>query len=195
MKLQFTLMVAGLFALAGAAHATDLNYDYLQAGYAEVDFDDIDEDLTAVSLGGSFLVAERIYLFGSYTDGQTDRFAGGRLETTGYTLGAGYRYGVGPQTDFNFAAAFEYADVEGTGGLSFLGSDSESGYSLTVGVRHLVSEAFELDADVTYVDIADDDTILTVGGLWHINPQVAVGLGYFTGSDAQGFEGGVRFKF
>ena len=195
MKLKFTLLAAGLFALGGAAHATDLKYDYLQVGYAEVDFDDVDEDLTCISIGGSFLVAEQVYLFGSYTDGETDRFAGGRLETTGYTLGAGYRYGVGPQTDFNFAAAFEYADVEGTGGLSFLGSDSENGYSLTVGVRHLVAREFELGADVTYVDIADDDTILTVGGLWHINDQVALGLGYFTGSDAQGFEGAVRFKF
>ncbi|MFU8822075.1 MAG: outer membrane beta-barrel protein [Gammaproteobacteria bacterium] len=195
MKLKITLLAAGLFALAGAAHATDLNYDYIHAGYAVVDFDDVDEDLTGISIGGSFLVAEQVYLFGSYTDGRTDRFAGGRLESTGYTLGAGYRYGVGPQTDFNFAAAYEYADVEGTGGLSFLGSDSESGYSLSVGVRHLVAPAFELGTDVTYVDIADDDTILTVGGLWHINDHVAVGLGYFTGSDAQGFEGGLRFKF
>ena len=152
MKLQFPLLAAGLFALASVAQATDLNYDYLQVGYAEVDFDDVDEDLTSVSIGGSFLVAEQIYLFGSYTDGQTDRFAGGRLESTGYTLGMGYRYGVGPQTDFNFAAAYEYADVEGTGDPH-------------------------------------------CGGLWHINEQIAVGLGYFTGSDAQGFEGGVRFKF
>ena len=195
MKLKCTFLAAGLFALAGAAHATELNYDYLEAGYAEVDFDDVDEDLTGITIGGSFLVAEQIYLFGRYTDGRTDRFAGGRLESTGYTLGMGYRYGVGPQTDFNFAAAYEYADVEGTGGLSFLGSDSENGYSLTVGVRHLAAQAFELGADVTYVDIADDDTILTVGGLWHVNQQVALGLGYFTGSDAQGFEGGVRFKF
>ena len=195
MQRKFIFLAAGLCALAGAAHATDLNYDYLQAGYAEVDFDDVDEDLTGITIGGSFLVAEQIYLFGSYADGQTDRFAGGRLESTGYTLGMGYRYGVGPQTDFNFAAAYEYAEVEGTGGLSFLGSDSENGYSLTVGVRHLVSQAFELGADVTYVDIADDDTILTMGGLWHVNPLVALGLGYFTGSDAQGFEGGVRFKF
>lgn len=196
MNAGFTFLAAGLFAFAGAAQATNLNYDYLEIGYAKVDFDDVDEDLTALSIGGSFLVSEDIYLFGSYTDGETDKFAGGRLETTAYTLGIGYRYGVGPQTDFNFAAAFEGAEVEGAGNLSFLGSDSENGYSLSIGARHLVAPEFELGLDVTYVDIGDeDDTVLTAGGLWHITDVVAVALGYAVGNDAQSIEGGVRFKF
>lgn len=191
-----TMLAAGLLAITGAAQATNLNYDYLEIGYSEVDFDDVDEDLQALSIGGSFLVSEAIYVFGSYADGETDDFAGGRLETTGYTLGLGYRYGVGPQTDFTFAAAFENAEVEGAGGLSFLGSDSENGYSLSVGARHLVAPEFELGLEASYVDIGDeDDTVVTAGGLWHITEVVAIGLAYSLGSDAQSIEGGVRFKF
>lgn len=195
MNAKFTLLAAGLFLFAGATHATDLNYDYIEVGYSEVDFDDFDEDLTGIYIGGSFLVSNEIFIYGNYSDGQTDRFAGGRLDVSGYALGLGYRVGVSPQTDVNFGAAFERADVEGKGALSGLGSDAENGYSLSIGVRHLVSREFELGADVTYVDIDSDDTILTVGGLWHVTDLVAVGLGYFVGSDASGFEGGVRFKF
>jgi len=195
MKVTFAFLAAGLFMMSGAAHATDLNYNYIEVGYFEVDYDDFSEDLTGIAIGGSMLVANEIYVFGGYQDGETDRFAGGRLGLTGYTLGVGYRFGLGPQTDFNFAAAFERAKVEGKGGLSFLGSDSENGYSLSVGVRHLVTRQFELGADVTYVDISDDDTILTLGGLLHLSDLVAVGLGYFVGSDADGFEGRLRFKF
>lgn len=199
MNAKFTVLLAGLFGLVGMAQATDLNYDYVEVGYAEVDFDDFDEDLTGFYIRGSFLLAEQIYLFGGYADGETDSFNAfdgrGRLESTGYTLGVGYRYGVGNQTDFTFGAAFERAEIEGKGGLSFLGSDSENGYSLSVGLRHLVTPQVELGANVAYVDIGDDDTILTLGGLFHITELVAVGLAYFVGSDADGFEGGVRFKF
>lgn len=195
MDAKFMLLAAGLLVFAGTAHATDLNYDYIEAGYSQVDFDDIDEDLTGVSIGGSFLVSDEIFVYGNYVDGETDRFAGGRLGVTGFTLGLGYRLGVAPQTDFTFGAAFERSKVEGQGALSFLGSDSENGYSLSVGARHLLVPEFELAADVTYVDIGEDDTILTLGGLWHITQLVAVGLDYFVGSDASGFEGRIRFKF
>jgi hypothetical protein len=199
MKLKFTALLAGVFGLVGMTHATGLNYDYIEVGYAEVDFDDFDQDLKGVFVRGSFLIADQVYLFGGYADGETDRFGGpgggGRIASTGYTLGLGYRYGIGPGTDFNFGAAFERSKVEGKGGLSFLGSDSENGYSLSVGLRHLVTPQFELGTDVSYVDIGDDDTILTIGGLFHITELVAVGLAYFVGSDADGFEGGIRFKF
>ncbi|HUG99817.1 MAG TPA: outer membrane beta-barrel protein [Gammaproteobacteria bacterium] len=195
MDAKITLLAAGLLMFTGTAQATELNYDYIEVSYSEVDFDDFDEDLTGVTIGGSFLVSEEIFVYGAYSDGETDSFGGGRIAVSGYSLGLGYRFGVSPQTDVNFGAAFERAKVEGKGAFSGLGSDSENGYSLSVGVRHLVTRDFELGADVTYVDIDTDDTVLTLGGLWHVTDLVAVGLGYFVGSDASGFEGGVRFKF
>lgn len=192
---KFAFLAVAVLAWSGAAHASDLNYDFIEVGYAVVDFDDFNADLKSVTIGGSFLASDEIYVFGGYSDGETDRFAGGRLAVTGYTLGLGYRLGLTRQTDINFAAAFERARVEGKGAFSPLGSDSENGYSLTVGMRHLVTREFELGADVTYVDISGDDTILTIGGLWHLTDLVAVGLQYFIGSDATGYEGGIRFKF
>lgn len=195
MALKFTLLAAALLALAGTARATDLNYDYIEAGYSAVDFDDFDEDLKMLSVAGSFLASDEIYVYGGYSDGQTDSFGGGRLGVTGFTLGLGYRFGISRQTDLNFSGAFERVRVEGKGALSPLGSDSENGYSLTVGLRHLITRELELGADVTYVDVGGDDTVLTLGGLWHVSDLVAVGLRYFVGSDADGFEGGIRFKF
>lgn len=199
MKTTLTLLSAGLFALAGTAQAAELNYDYIEAGYSVVDFDDIDEDLSGIFIAGSVLVSDEVFLYGSYTDGQTDRFTllgdRGRIGVSGFTLGIGLRTALAPQTDLNIGAAFERARVEGRGGLSYLGSDSDNGYSLTLGLRHLVAPTFELAADVTYVDISEDDTVLTLGGLWHASELVAVGLGYFVGSDASGLEARVRFKF
>lgn len=199
LKSRLLIGVAGALALAGVAQASDLNYDYIEAGYQVVDFDDVNQDLKSLTINGSFLIAEQVYMFAAYLDGETDSVSlgpnRGRIGLTGVTLGLGYRQELSRQTDLNFAAAFERREVEGQGGLSFLGSDDENGYSLSLGLRHLVTAQFELGADVTYIDVGDDDTVLTLGGLWHINEIVAVSASYFVGSDAEGFEGGIRFKF
>lgn len=190
---RLTLLAAGLIAFASPAQATDLNYDYVEVGYSHVDFDDFGPDLKSVIIGGSVLVSPDLYFFGRYLDGETDRFAGGRIAATNFTLGAGYRLPITRQTDLNFAGAFERARVRGRG--AFTGSDTDNGYSLSAGVRHLVAPEFELRGDVTYIDIDGDDTVLTLGGQWHVSELVAVGFDYFLGSDAEGFEGRVRFKF
>jgi hypothetical protein len=196
---NFSLAAAGVLAIAGAAQATDLNYNYVQVGYSVVDIDDVNEDIKSVGIDGSYLVTDTVYLFAGYADGESDRFSGfgtsGRLGLESYTLGVGYRYELAPQTDVNFSAAWERQKVEGRNGFSFLGSDSENGYSVAVGMRHLVTRQFEIGADVTYIDVADDDTILTFGALWHITDLVAVGGSYSLGSDADAITGGIRFKF
>lgn len=196
MHKKFAVLAASMFAFAGAAQATDLNYNYLDIGYTVTDIDDISVDVKSYGIAGSFLVSNEIFVYGGYMDGQTDRFFGGRIDISGYTLGLGYRLGISPQTDFNFGAAFERARLKGTGAHAGLGSESDNGYSLSVGVRHLFAPQFEFGAAVTYVDVFDDDdTVLSVGGLWHINEVVAVGLAYGVGSDASSYTGSVRFKF
>lgn len=196
MTAKFPFLAASLLAVAGAAHATDLNYDFVQVDYVVVDIDDFSEDLSGVSIAGSFLVTEEVYLFGGYADLKTDRVGGVRLSSDGYSLGVGYRYGLSRQTDLNFGAAFERAklSVSGIG----IGSDSASdnGYSLRVGVRHLLAPQVELGVGAVYVDIGDDDdTSAYIGGLWHITDLVAVSANLGFGSDATTYSGGIRFKF
>jgi predicted porin len=193
MKLKFALIVTALFGFAGAAQAAELNYNYVEVGYSVIDIDDFNEDLDSISVGGSYLFTPDVYGFASYSDGETGSFMGGKIAVSGYEIGLGYRIGMAPATDLNFEAAFQRAKVEGKG--AFSGSESENGYSIGVGVRHLVNPSIELLADVTYVDIEDDDTVLSVGGLWHITDVVAVGLGYSLASDFDGYTGTFRFKF
>lgn len=184
--------LAALLAIPGAAIATDLNYNYIEADYVTVDIDDIDEDFDGWAINGSFLVAEQVFIFGGYSDLSSDQVMGFKLSTEGVTLGVGYRYELSRQTDLNFAAAYERAKVKLTG----FGSESDSGYSLAVGVRHLVSPLVELGLGVAYVDIGDsDDTSVSGNMLFHVTEQVALGLSLSLGSDATGYAAGVRFKF
>jgi hypothetical protein len=200
MKEKLVCFAAGVLIFTGAVHAADLNYNFIEVGYGVVDFDDFDGDLKRYSVAGSALVSEQVYLFGNYSYGETDSFSvfgnRGKLGVTGLSLGAGYRHEMSRLADLTLAAAYEYAKVEGQGGLSSLGSETDNGYSLALGVRYLVAPEFELGTDVTYIDIGNtDDTILRVGGFWYLSELVAVGIGYFIGSEADGYEGRIRFKF
>lgn len=137
-----------------------------------------------------------MFIFGGYSDISSDRIGGFKLSTEGLTLGLGYRYGLSRQTDLNFAGAFERAKAEAD--LAGFGSDSvtENGFSLAVGVRHLVSPQLELGVGAVYVDIGDgDDTSATANALWHVTGQLALGVSLSLGSDATGYGAGVRFKF
>lgn len=200
MRIHWFLAPVALIALAVPAHAAGLNYNYLEVGYAHADVDDADEDLKSIFINGSFLVSEEVYLFAGYEDGETDSFDSifgrAKLGFSGFNAGVGYRIGLAPQTDLNLAAAFQRVKVEGKGALSVIGSDAENGYSLSLGLRHLVTRDFELNAGVSYIDVGDtDDTVFSVGGLFHIGEMVALGLGYSIGSDADAWSARVRLKF
>lgn len=186
------LALAALLAIPGAAVATDLNYNYIDADYVSVDIDDIDEDFDGWAVSGSFLVAEQVFMFGGYSDISSDQIMGFKLSVEGLTLGLGYRHELSRQTDLNFGAAYERAKAKLTG----FGSESDSGYSLSVGVRHLVSPQFELGVGAVYVDIGDsDETSAVANALFHVTDVVAIGVGLSLGSDSTAYTGGVRFKF
>ncbi len=190
------LALAALLALSGAALASDLNYNYIEADYVTVDIDDFDEDFDGWSVNGSFLLTEQVFMFGGYSDISTDQIGGFKLSSEGLTLGLGYRYELSRQTDLNFAAAFER--VKAMAELGGFGSESvsENGYSLAVGVRHLVSPLFEVAVGAVYADIGDDDdTSATAGALFHVTEAVALGVTLGFGSDATSYAGGVRLKF
>jgi hypothetical protein len=190
------LALAALLAIPGAALATDLNYNYIEADYVSIDVDDVDVDFDGWSVNGSFLLSEQVFVFGGYSDISSDRIGGVKLSTEGVTLGIGYRYELSRQTDLNFAAAFERAKAKAE--FNGFGSESvsDSGYSLAVGVRHLAAPQLELGVGAVYVDIGDeDDTTAVANALWHVTGQVALGVSLSLGSDATGYGAGVRFKF
>lgn len=190
------LALAGLLVIPGAALATDLNYNYIEADYVTVDVDDIDEDFDGWSVNGSFLLTEQVFMFGGYSDISSDSVGGFKLSTEGVTLGVGYRYELSRQTDLNFAGAFERAKAKAELGGFGSESVSENGYSLAVGVRHLVSPQLELGVGAVYVDIGDDDdTSANANALWHVTDVVALGVSLSLGSDATGYGVGVRLKF
>jgi long-subunit fatty acid transport protein len=201
MKKTPAIAIAALLAVAGtgAAQAQGLSYNYAQLAYERVDLDDIDVDFDGFSISGSWLLNEDLYIFGGYGEGETSTYNigvfSGKVGLEAITAGLGWRYGLSDQTDLNLSAAFERSKVRGKGDFDVIGSESDNGYSLSVGLRHLLIPRLEVGADVTYIDVIDDDTVFTAGVLGHLTPNFSIGGSYSVGSDAKSWSVGVRFNF
>lgn len=196
MKLTNALL-SSLIGLSfiGAAHAESPSWNYVEAGYAQVDIDNgiIDDDFDGFTLGGSFSFLDDFFIQGQYTD-VSDDVANLELDFDWSTVALGYKYGLNDTTDLYGAVSFERVGVE----LQGAGDQTENGYGLTTGVRSMVHEQVELFAEVGYVDIDDadiDGASFKVGGQYFINDMFSVGADYRTVDDIDMFKVTARYHF
>lgn len=180
-------------AYAGNTFANELSYDYVQLSYVATDVDGL--DLDGASLDGSLKLNDNVFVVAGFAHDRSDRIGGVRAEVDSYNLGLGYRYGLNQQTDLVAAASWIRGKVKVNYGFGSL-SESDNGYSLDVGLRHLLTPQVELNAAVNYSDIFnDDDTALNLAALFHATHNLSVGVGYSVGSDVDGWAVGVRLNF
>lgn len=188
--------------VAGLA-AEGLSYNYVQAGYVNIDIDDFDEDADGFGVNASGLLSENIFVFASYADVETDTFPSGGaqvdVEEQTITAGVGYRMPLQSGTDLNASVAFVDDELEvsasGLGGSASL-SEDDTGFGLSLGLRHLFTPQFEGGAGISYVDIYDDsETSFSLSGLFHVTSVLSLGAGYTFGSDADVLTLGGRLNF
>lgn len=196
MRMLGTLCTAAALGAPLAATAQELSYNYVEAGYVQVEPDDADVDYDGFRAKASGRIADQVYLFASYGELESDEFAGGATaEQEVITAGLGYRIPVAPVTDITAEAAFVSVDFSVDGPLGG-GSDDDTGFGLGLGLRHLFTPYVEGAVNVDYVDVFDEDeTTLTLSGLFHLTPALSLGAGYSISDDADGWTVGGRFNF
>jgi hypothetical protein len=187
-----TLMIAMLAGLGSVVvYADGPAYNYVGIGYVRIDVDGIDDNPTGYGLIGSVELTPDFYLSGDYSSASADVF-GISVDVSQYDFAVGYKYSMQENTDLTFEVGYAHAKAE-SGGIGI----SDSGYSLGVGVRSMLSDAFEAGAGVDYVDLGDmgDDTSFEIYGTYTVANNVDVGATFSTGSDSNMFTLGVRFTF
>ena len=177
--------------LAVPAMAEQPSFNYIQAGYQEVNLDagggfDVDGD--GFGLGGSVEFADSFFGFVSYSDIGFD-FS---VDLTQIQVGLGWQMPLGENTSFFATAAYVEAEVSATG----FGSEDESGYGLGIGIRSNVSELIELFAGINHVDFGDGDSTGFGGGIFfNITEAFALGLSASTDDDVTSWGANVRYYF
>lgn len=190
---SFGVIIAASAAYAGNTFANDLSYDYLQLSYMATDADGIDVDGAALS--GSVKLNDNVFVTAGFGHDRSDRVRGVRAELDSYNLGLGYRYGLSQQTDLVAGASWIRGKVKLNSSWGSA-SETDNGFSLGAGIRHLLTPQFELNAGVNYSDIFDDDdTTLNLGAIFHATAALSVGVGYSVASDVDGWGIGIRLNF
>jgi opacity protein-like surface antigen len=180
---------ASLIALPGVSQA-EFNYTWVELSFVDVEFDtgpaSIDGD--GFSISGAYTVADQFFVGGSYQTADYDFGVDGDVTR----ITGGYFHPL--NEDLDFIATLSYVDAEvGTGPFSA----GDDGLALGGGVRVALSDRFEVDALVEFVDmdLGGSDTGVEVLGRYYFTEDIAVAAQVDLNKDIETFRIGVRFDF
>jgi len=201
-------LVLGAMAFGGfttIAFAQGPRYSYVEAGWQNIELEDdgtFGDDLEGdgLAIAASFAVADMVHIFASYGDSDLDVNVFGFDVNVGYNTlaaGAGMNFDVSETVDIVGQLAYVDAEVDVSVPGFGSASEDESGYGLAVGVRGMVTEEFELNAWINYVDLGDDasDTTFSFGGVYNFTPVFALQAGFAFGDDVNSIGVGARLSF
>lgn len=186
MKYLMSMLAVAILAAPAFAEQPDWNFVQLHYKSAEVDVAGFEVDGDGFGVSGSFEIAEQVHLFAGY---QTFDFDFG-IDLDQLDVGVGWHPGMTDTTDLVFEFAYISAEASAAGL-----SDDEDGYGVTLGLRSMLQQNFELAGGINYVDVGDDDTSVDLQGWYKFTSAFAGGIGVEFGEDTTIWGIGVRWYF
>ena len=182
---KWIIAISLLYTAQAIAQPAEPRYTYLEAGYVDIDLNDVDADGDGFALGGSLALGDAFYLAGSYAD--YDLNFG--IDAQELLLGVGYHYGLSSGLDLVAEGGYAHTEID-----TQFGDFDDSGLYLSGGLRWMALERLELNGRVRYVDLDDsgDGTALLLGGLFHVTPDLALGGGVELSDDSDVYNIGFR---
>lgn len=188
-------------ALAGPASAHEApRYTWLQAGYVDIEFDDVDGlalDGDGISVAGSVALSETVHVFADRLDGdidvEGDGLGGLRADYTAVTAGIGFRFPVSDTVDVLARLAWVGAEVE------VLDVDEEEdGHAISAGVRAMVTSRLEVNGFITRTDFGGgfgSETSVAAGAVYAVTPRLSAVAGVSLSDDVTEYSVGLRLHF
>lgn len=168
-KLGLAVALSAAFGLTSTATLANNapSFDYVSGAYVNLDAD-------GTHIGGGQLEYSQSFSDIWFGYSFARHFTKGELDNTSLGLGIGYKYGISDATALYGIAGLVYDEVT-WGSLS----ESETGYAINAGVRHALTDLFEIDAHIQHVDIWEDtEQNYTLSGKYFFNPAWAIQAGY-----------------
>lgn len=194
MKIQLlAIATAAFFSTTTLAKAP--SWDQIEVGYTKGDIDDLSEvSPSGFAIGGSKLLGENVFVLGSYSM-LSDDYQGVDLDLDQASVGLGYRLGLNETTDAYVTASYEYIELSGSGNGNSISVD-DNGYGIGIGVRSRLTDNFEVDGSIGYIDIADEsETAFAVSGYYYFTDAVAIGAHYSSTADVSLYGVSLRYSF
>lgn len=190
------MALLALLTISSSALAVEnLNYNYIELGYetGEIDVLGTDIDATAFSGFGSYALTDSLAITAGAATGEVETSDHGPVpdvDTRDIALGLTPHFSLKENVDLVIPVAIHRAKAK-AGTVS----DSETGYSIGIGVRALVTDMVELAASVQHIDIEDDEQSIGGSARFHANESVSFALSASFGDDTSsvGISGRLSF--
>ncbi len=165
MRKSIHLLAGALAITVSGVAAASPDWQYVEAGYTPMDFDGNESfEPDGLAIEGKYALNQNVYLNGEYRF-----FEEGNFDFNMLTVGGGYRMPVNSTTDAYFGANLERVDSDGY---------DDTGYSVSAGLRSMITEQVELMGEIGYYDVDEGDATFKFGGNYYITPHWAVGASY-----------------
>jgi hypothetical protein len=153
-------------SVASAQQRADspLSYDFAYASIAVTELDS-----GGLEGGGSFTVAPNFHVFAAYQDWELND----NVDRSILQVGAGYHWDIANNLDLIVAVAFADSELDPPGPRKI----DDDGVILSAGLRGWLTSAVELAGTISLDDSlgSNSDTVLELGGDYHLNNQFSVG--------------------
>lgn len=171
-----------------AALAAEPRYTYIEGGYQYLDLDDFDVDGDGWAIGGSVALTDRFHLIAGYSSLGLD-FG---IDVASVNIGVGGSLPLDRSVHLVAEAGYARVDID-----TPLSDFDDDGLFVNGGLRWMVTEGLELSGWLNYVNLDDSgsDTGFSLGGLFSITPELALGASVDLGDDATGYSVGLRYYF
>lgn len=168
-----------IFSLFSAhASASSFNYNYIEIGHASSTNDSlgVNIDYSAIGIGGSYALNEDTALTAMYISGSYDDIP---IDTNESRLGLTVHHAINNKLDVLVSASYLQAELE-----TSVGNADDTGYNLTAGLRHIVTDSAEFDAYFSQVSLFDNNnSALGLGIRVNLSKALSLRLGYSTGDN------------
>lgn len=181
--------IASLVLAPAVVFAASPEYNYVEGNYVNTDVDGVD-DGDGFGIAGSAEVGENIFIFADFS---TVGFSAG-VDFDVFKAGIGYKSAISGTTDANLSAFFVNEQID----TGFFGSFDENGFGLDASLRSMMSNEFELNGGITYIDLGgafNTETSIHFGGVYSFDTSFAVTGDIDFGEDITTFSIGGRYYF
>lgn len=187
-KLFKTTLFALALGASAAASAADFKYNYVEAGFAE-----LDGDGDALFVQGAYDIAPNIGLVGGLFLGDYDP----NVDLTGLEFGIQYHQTLKSNLAFHTGIKLLHIEKEFDHPVWNTGrEEDDTGFIANAGLRFKVQPKIELEGDIKYSsnDIMLDDGIgIQVAGRFYLNNQFSIAPGLAMDTEFDGLFVGVRY--
>jgi opacity protein-like surface antigen len=182
------------------AAKSDINWNYVGAGYAKATIKNIgpdDIDLDGYQLNARYLLSDNLYLHASYYDVSgdvgVDDIMGLELEASELVVGLGLRQAVTKNIDSFIEAGYARSEMAVVG----FEKQTFNGFQASAGFRYLVIQNLELSAALRYNDGSDTDssTFGDISARYRVTPMIDLYINYQFDSNASLLGTGVALNF